>query len=59
MVGDTVRVQATGIIMTVRKIVYLGFEDRLTANGMSEPRFMLSPKADGTDLVNATDCEKT
>ena len=58
LVGDVVRVRATGTVMVVGSIVYLGFEDREAANDFSEPGFMVSPNENGTDLVNAGGCEK-
>merc|ERR1719436_861326 len=58
VVGDKVRVRATGTVIVVGSIVYFGFEDREAANVFSEPGFMVSPNENGTGLINAGGCEK-
>ena len=56
-VGDRVRVLATGSVVEVKHVVYIGFEDRELAKTFSEPGFMVSPMDNGCDLVHAADCE--
>lgn len=54
-VGNMVRVCATGTVMKVQSIVYLGFEDRSLVEEFNEPGFMISPNENGSELVNAGD----